>query len=128
MSLVDLGIGISAAVRSSRWIRGSQLDHLVRDPAPVPVPVSRDPALATKASAVALRLLARLPFTPWDNTCLYRSVAECIALRRCGVAARLRLGVAHESEADSAITAHAWVERPGGDGTNQDYVTLRFDR
>jgi hypothetical protein len=127
MSLFELGIGISAAVRSPRWIGGSHLDQLVRDQER-PLLVSRDPALAMKASAVALRLLARLPFTPWRNTCLYRSVAECIALRHCGVAARLRLGVAHGSESEGAITAHAWVERPIGDGTDQDYVPLHFDR
>ena len=127
MSLLELGIGISAAVRSPRWIEGSHLDQLMRDPER-PILVSRDPALATKASAIALRLLARLPLTPWHNTCLYRSVAECIALRHCGIAARLRLGVARESGAEEAITAHAWVERPGGDGADQDHVPLCFDR
>jgi len=127
MSLLELGIGISAAVRSPRWIEGPHLDQLMRDPER-PVLVSRNPALASKASAIALRLLARLPLTPWHNTCLYRSVAECIALRRCGIAARLRLGVAHGPEAMGAITAHAWVERPSGDGADRDYVPLHFDR
>jgi hypothetical protein len=53
----------------------------------------------------------------WRNTCLYRSVAECLALRQLGVPARLCLGVDNEEAVDSVV-AHAWVERGDRDTTD----------
>jgi hypothetical protein len=49
-----------------------------------------------------------VPGGRWRNTCLYRSVAECLVLRGYGEDARLRIGVGSEA---SAIVAHAWVVR-----------------
>lgn len=69
---------------------------------------------ARRVARFAIRLLARLPGGRWRNTCLYRSVAECLALRRLGVHARVCLGVGRE-EALRSISAHAWVEVVGAD-------------
>ncbi|MDX2192662.1 MAG: lasso peptide biosynthesis B2 protein [Gemmatimonadales bacterium] len=69
-------------------------------------------ATATRTAVRAVRWLARLPGTRthWRDTCLYRAVAVTEALRRLGVPARLRLGVAADH---SAVHAHAWVEVRG---------------
>ena len=76
--------------------------------------------------ARVVRVLARLPFSPWRGTCLYRSVAVCLAYRFAGVDAVLRLGAAPGS--DESPLAHAWVE--GVDGTllyerREGFVPLR---
>ena len=98
--------GARAALASRRWIDGPRLTELLRDPPPAPERrVSRG---ATGAAMLLLKVLARLPGSPWRNTCLYRSVAECLVLRRYGVPAMLRIGVKH-GEGD--IEAHAWVVR-----------------
>lgn len=69
-----------------------------------------DPRSARRAARHTLRLLARLPLSPWRNTCLYRSIAECMILRRAGRSAVLELGVRREGEGPEDIAAHAWVE------------------
>jgi hypothetical protein len=56
---------------------------------------------------LVLRLLARLPHSPWRTTCLFRSVVACAALRASGYDAVLRLGV---QSSDDGTLAHAWVE------------------
>lgn len=63
---------------------------------------------ANRAASAALRLLSRLPGSPWRNTCLYRSVSECLLRRRYGLPARLVLGVRRSAPGDS-VEAHAWV-------------------
>jgi hypothetical protein len=64
-----------------------------------------------RASRVVVRVLAAVPGLPWRNTCLYRSVAECLALRRYGVPAVVRIGVRAGQGAETPIVAHAWVVR-----------------
>jgi hypothetical protein len=59
-----------------------------------------------------LRLLARTRLPWWRNTCLYRALAECLVLRRYGIACRVELGVTRSGE---AIGAHAWVARGNGE-------------
>jgi hypothetical protein len=106
--------GVRAALASRRWIDGARLTELLRDPPPAPE--RRVPRGATGSAMLLLRALARLPGSPWRNTCLYRSVAECLVLRRYGVPATLRIGVKNGS---GDIEAHAWVvraDRPGHDG------------
>jgi hypothetical protein len=71
------------------------------------------PERATRVALRALAGLSRLPGGGWLNTCLYRSVAECLVLRRYGVEARLRIGVGREHDGEDGIVAHAWVLRPG---------------
>ena len=53
----------------------------------------------------------RLPW--WRNTCLYRALAECLVLRRYGIACRVELGVTRLGK-PAAIGAHAWVVRGHG--------------
>jgi hypothetical protein len=87
---------------------------------------------ALRVAFSALRVLARLRRLggPWRNTCLYRSVAGCLVLRRHGSVATLRLGArASRAETGASVTgmgsstdvsaaapghvgvsAHAWVE------------------
>jgi hypothetical protein len=60
-----------------------------------------------------LRVLAKLPGNTWRNTCLYRSVAECLALRRLGMPARLCIGVEEDGDSLDHVAAHAWVEVDG---------------
>ena len=61
---------------------------------------------AVATALFTLRLLGRIPGSPWRNTCLYRSIAECLVLRGRGVDARRRIGVGTEA---GAVVAHAWV-------------------
>ncbi len=70
-----------------------------------------DAALSVAVAHKTLKILAAVPFLPWRNTCLYRSVAECLALRAYSVAARLCLGVESQDSAAHGLIAHAWVER-----------------
>ena len=98
--------GVRAALASPRWIEGAHLAELLREPPPAPE--RRVPRGATGAAMRLLRVLARLPGSPWRNTCLYRSVAETLVLRRYGVPAILKIGVKNGS---GDIEAHAWVVR-----------------
>ncbi|HEX8693177.1 MAG TPA: lasso peptide biosynthesis B2 protein [Longimicrobium sp.] len=104
-------VGAWAALRVPFWLRGRRLQALLRPSAPA----RADAAVPRGALGGAMRtvaLLARVPGSPWRNTCLYRSVAECLVLRRYGVPAQLRIGVKSEGEGGE-IAAHAWVARPG---------------
>ncbi|HEV7590073.1 MAG TPA: lasso peptide biosynthesis B2 protein [Longimicrobium sp.] len=115
--------GARAALASPRWIEGARLTELLRDPPPAPErPVPRG---ATGAALLLLRALARLPRSPWRNTCLYRSVAETLVLRRYGVPAILRIGVKNGA---GDIEAHAWVvraDRPWHDAGGHQPLVLR---
>jgi hypothetical protein len=122
--VLAVAIGTGAALRSPLWITGSRLQRLLRD-APSVSRGSRHPEIATRASLLALRVLARLPLLPWRNTCLYRSVAECLVLRSCGIECRLQLGVSHDSTSEDAIVAHAWVERSDREQADHPHVVLR---
>lgn len=68
-------------------------------------------AEAVRAAHATLRLLARLPRSPWRNTCLYRAAAGCLALRWLGREATLRLGARLDPASDEVL-AHAWIESP----------------
>ncbi|HEX5727383.1 MAG TPA: lasso peptide biosynthesis B2 protein [Longimicrobiaceae bacterium] len=104
--------GARAALRTPRWLGGERLGTLLQPPEG-----ARPDAVAARGavrSALFLvRLLARLPGSPWRDTCLYRSVAECLVLRRYGVPALVRIGVRNESPPHGPIVAHAWVVRAG---------------
>jgi hypothetical protein len=62
-----------------------------------------------------LRVLARTRLPWWRNTCLYRALAECLVLRRYGIACRVELGVTRPGDR-AAIGAHAWVVRAEAEG------------
>ncbi len=120
----ELGIGISAAVRSPLWITGSRLQRLVRG-VTNSSHVSHGAESATRTAARTLRVLAHLPLLPWRNTCLYRSIAECLVLRSCGIGYRLQLGVSRDATSGNSIVAHAWVERSDKTGPDDSRVLLR---
>jgi hypothetical protein len=126
-------VGMAAGLRVPFVLHGRGLDRLL-DPPP-------DARLDTKSAQVergdlaravppeALRWsrrvvsrLAVLPLSPWRNTCLYRSAAECLVLRRYGIPAVLRIGV--RSVDDGEIAAHAWVVRPEGASAPLGYATM----
>jgi hypothetical protein len=116
-------LGIGAAIRAPAWLRDERLRGLVdgigqTDPSPLV------PHLALRAARLTLRVLGRVPLLPWRNTCLYRSVAECLVLRRFGIACRLRLGVRHAGDVSTAIEAHAWVEWSGQPDQDPAHVIL----
>ena len=101
-----------AALRIPFWLGTPRLNELLAEPGHATRP-RRDPELAVRAAFLALRLLARLQFPLWRNTCLYRSIAQCLVLRGHGVPCRLRIGVTAPAPNGEAapIDAHAWVER-----------------
>ena len=99
--------GVRAALAAPRWIEGPRLQELMRAPEPAG-PERPVPRGGTGAAFRLLRLLAHLPGERWRNTCLYRSVAECLVLRGYGVPAVLKIGV---KNATGDIEAHAWVVR-----------------
>jgi hypothetical protein len=121
--------GAWAALRAPWWLEGDRLSTLLRPPADAradaaastgagvtadPHPSAEAPRGAVGAAVRTVALLSRLPRSPWRNTCLYRSAAECLVLRRYGVPALVRIGVRGDGEPDGGgILAHAWVVRAG---------------
>jgi len=75
-------------------------------------PVDAAANVAVRVAHRALALLARLRPSRWRATCLYRSVAECLALRALGWPARVVIGVGNGA-APAETVAHAWVECEG---------------
>jgi len=108
-------VGGVVALSLPLWLGGSRLAELVRAPGEG-APRSRrgNPAAALQAAHRALRVLARTRLPWWRNTCLYRALAECLVLRRYGIACRVELGVTRPGTG-TAIGAHAWVVRGHGD-------------
>jgi hypothetical protein len=121
--LRQAAIGISAAIVTPLWLRDSRLHKLLdgRDATAAPV---QDPTTAVRSAFATLRVLGRVPLLPYRNTCLYRSIAECLALPRVGISCRLRIGVQRDGPACNAIEAHAWVEREGSPVTEMSHVPL----
>ncbi len=111
MSLPGVAVtGVWAALRVPLWLRGRRWTELLRPPADAATGPVQPPRGAARAARGAVRALAAVPGSPWRNTCLYRSVAECLALRRYGVPAVVRIGVrAGDRPGDTPILAHAWV-------------------
>jgi hypothetical protein len=108
--VTELTTGAAAALESPLWLRAGKLNQLLAAPT-LTMRRQRDSGVAVRAALRMLRLLARLRLPPWRNTCLYRSIAECLVLRRYGVPCRMQIGVAARTAADGAIHAHAWVVR-----------------
>lgn len=115
--------GVAAAARVPVYLRGTRLRALMEPPPAGGSRGAEAPRGAVGAVGAAVRcvgLLARVPGLPWRDTCLYRSVAECLVLRRYGVPAYVRIGVRNENPPHGAIAAHAWVVRAApGDGGPQ---------
>jgi hypothetical protein len=117
--------GVRAALDAPRWIERERLQELMRAPAAA-APERPVPRGGTGTAFRLLRVLHHLPGSRWRNTCLYRSVAECLVLRRYGVPAVLRIGVRNET---GDIEAHAWVVRadrdPGADAGGHQPLVMR---
>jgi hypothetical protein len=94
------------------WLRRQRL-RLLLEPAAELAPRDGDPAEQVRMAWLVLRVLGRLPYSPWRNTCLFRSIARCRCLRAQGVAARIRVGVRHDGGGEQPVAAHAWVEVAG---------------
>lgn len=112
MSLPGVAVtGLWAALRVPFWLKGRRWTELLRLPAGAEASTAVEPPRgAGRAARGAVKALAAVPGSPWKNTCLYRSVAECLALRRYGVPAVVRIGVrAGDRPGDTPILAHAWV-------------------
>jgi len=113
--------GVAAALQSPLWLGRGKLRRLIGEPDPIHLidligaTHAERAGQALRAAHLTLRLLDRVAFPVWRNTCLYRAVAQCLVLRRYGIPCRLELGVASH-DAPGRITAHAWVVR--GDGEN----------
>ena len=108
LSIRSLAEGVRVALATP-----SHIDHSLPELLEPVQPTTRgesDPALAIRTAHRTLRYLARIPGSRWRNTCLYRSVAECVLLREHGIAARLCIGVEHQDGSAPGVGAHAWVE------------------
>lgn len=117
--------GVRAALDAPRWIEGPRLQELMRAP-DAAGPERPVPRGGTGAAMRLLRVLAHVPGSRWRNTCLYRSVAECLVLRGYGVPAVLKIGVKNQT---GDIEAHAWVVRAdraaAGDSGGHEPLVLR---
>jgi hypothetical protein len=119
--------GLTAALRVPFVLRGSGLERLLQPSGYEGTSVGRDatsrpaPPEAVRWSRGAVSKLARLPYSPWRDTCLYRSAAECLVLRRYGIPAVVRIGVRDDA---GAVEAHAWVEMPEGPEKSPGYATM----
>ncbi len=111
--------GVRAALATPSHIERS-LPELMQPPAERDGIVS-DPTGAIATAHRTLRLLSKVPGTPWRNTCLFRSVAECLLLRAHGIPARLCIGVESPEGSLRSVEAHAWVETDG------EFETARRD-
>jgi hypothetical protein len=121
------GIGISAALQAPSWLRDSRLRELIDGRASTAKRVD-DPGTAIRFAFATLRVLGRVPLLPYRNSCLYRSVAECLVLPRFGIHCRLRIGVRRHGSAHEGLEAHAWVERNGEPTQDVTNVALRPSR
>lgn len=102
--------GAWSALRVPLWLRGDRWQELLVPPADAAAD-PRPPRGVVRAAITGVRVLAAVPGSPWRNTCLYRSVATCLALRRYGVPAVVRIGVRAGEGGETPIVAHAWVVR-----------------
>jgi hypothetical protein len=113
LSLRALRAGLAAAWRAPRAIDVGLAPLLATAAASDASPTTeRDARRAAWIAHAALSRLARLRPARWRATCLYRSVAECLALRALGLPARVVIGVGKDA-ASAATIAHAWVECEG---------------
>jgi hypothetical protein len=104
--------GARAALGVPLRLRKDRLEELMRE-TPAAAPRIGEVETALRVGLALLAWLARLRSPLWKNTCLYRSILECVLLRRSGRAAVVRIGVRQASDAGQAIAAHAWVEVGG---------------
>lgn len=114
-----------ATLRTPLYVRGRSVDRLLESTAAAAAgeALSAEILSSLRWARALLRRLARLPLSPWRDTCLYRSIAECLVLRWYGVPAAIRFGVRNESPPHGPIVAHAWVVYMGS-ATSATHVEL----
>jgi hypothetical protein len=100
--------GAWSALRTPLWLRGDRWRELLVPPAH-PRTEAKPPRRVVGAALTLVRVLSAVPGSPWKNTCLYQSVAHCLALRRYGIPAVIRIGVRGGEGGETPIVAHAWV-------------------
>ena len=120
-------VGIGAALHTPFWLGDNRLRTLIDVPEPTGGQIE-EPRTAVRFALGTIRVLGRMPLLPWRNTCLYRSVAECLVWRRFGVPCRLRIGVRRDAPAPDVIESHAWVERAGVPPPDTSHVPLQPSR
>ena len=59
-----------------------------------------------QARFIARRVARLARYVPWRTTCLVQAIAGRLLLRRRGIAATIRFGVAH---GEAGLSAHAWL-------------------
>ena len=96
-------------VRAGLWVLPFQ-DLLDRLMSPVPGRES-SPAAPVAADRIGWAVLTASRYVPGARACLPRALATTILLRRAGLPAQLRLGLARGE--DGRAEAHAWVESEG---------------
>jgi len=101
--------GAAAALVSPWHLNGTRLKRLLADAAGPDRHAAVPADAALRSANGTLRLLSRVPASPWRNTCLFRSVAGCLALRWLGMPAQLRIGARRAGEA-ADLQAHAWIQ------------------
>jgi|GEM_PF-2133322 len=118
-------IGGRAALSTPYWLHAGRLATLRSSDglAPLAAPAAGS-ALAVRVAIGLVQRLSRVPLSPWKDTCLFRSVAECLALRGSAIPARLVIGVRNSQPPFGAIEAHAWVSRGEGEGAHSQYQPL----
>jgi hypothetical protein len=104
-----IAAGAWGALRVPAYLHGRRWTELLAPPAQRPAGPAPLPHRVRGVAFRGVRLLAAVPGLPWKNTCLYRSVAECLALRSFGVPAVVRIGVRGGGEGETEVVAHAWV-------------------
>jgi hypothetical protein len=108
--MLALLAAVRAAAEAPLWLREPRLGALLRPAGVAPGGAPGDRAeRAVVHSRRVLALLARLPRSPWRNTCLFRSAAECLVLRRHGIDAHVEIGVRRDGDSVDGVAAHAWV-------------------
>ena len=116
--------GVRAALAAPEWVASKRLGELLALPAGAPAVPQAEPERALRAARGALRLLSRLPGGRWRTSCLYESVAECLVLRRAGIAAAVCIGVKREADGSAGLAAHAWVARSEADTQFHGFSTM----
>jgi len=122
--IAALATGGTAALCVPYWLRGARLTGLMERNGAAAGRHAAAADVAIRAAYYALRLLGRARFLPWRNTCLFRSVAECLVLRHYGIPCRLRIGVRDSQPPTGAIAAHAWVARADREAAPMSLATL----
>jgi hypothetical protein len=107
LALIRLGVSLLSFRRLTSLLR---LSEIAAD-GPVPAsPPEGEPA-ATVIGAVAGAVRAAADRTPWDSTCLVRSLTAHEMLRRRHITSTVHLGVAKQPAGD--IAAHSWLDSGG---------------